>query len=498
MRVAESLQPLNLYRAEQVRQLDAEAINTFAIPGITLMERAGREAWELLHAVRPGIGRIAVICGAGNNAGDGYVVARLAAEAGLAVRLVAMKAPEQLSGDALTAARAWLETGNSVETWSGGGFPDAELIVDALLGTGLDREVAGAFRDVIDAVNASGKPVLALDIPSGLHADTGQVLGTAVKAGHTITFIGLKQGMHTGSGPEFCGRVHFQDLSVPGEVYQAVAPASRLITWRSQRHPLGRRPRHGHKGHYGHVLVVGGDYGYAGAVRMTAEAAARCGAGLTSIATRPEHAFSIPASRPELMARGIDGPAELAALLNAATVVALGPGLGRSAWSLSLFGRVLDSERPLVVDADGLNLLAQEPEYRDNWILTPHPGEAARLLDTSTAEVQADRFAAAEALRRQYGGVIVLKGSGTLIAAPDGIRVCGDGNPGMASGGMGDVLTGVIVSLLAQGLGLEAAASLGVCMHAAAADRVAAAGGERGLLATDLYPELRRLANPEA
>ncbi|MEX2524564.1 MAG: NAD(P)H-hydrate dehydratase [Gammaproteobacteria bacterium] len=487
---------MDLYRAEQVRRLDATAIETFGIPGMTLMERAGRAAWELLRKVMPGTGRIAVVCGAGNNAGDGYVVARLAAEAGLGVRLVAMKPPEQLSGDALTAARAWLEPGNSVESWSGGGFQDADLIVDALLGTGLDREVTGAFRDVIDAVNASGRPVLALDIPSGLHADSGNVMGAAVKATHTMTFIGMKQGMVTGDGPEFCGQLHFNDLAVPDGVYEEFPAACRLITYNTQKQLLGRRPRNAHKGHYGHVLVVGGDYGFAGAVRMAGEAAARCGAGLTSIATRSEHAFNIAASRPELMARGVGGATDVAALLNASTVVAVGPGLGRSDWSLALFGRVLDSGRPLVVDADGLNLLAQEPEQRDSWILTPHPGEAARLLGVTAAEIQADRFAAARELQQQYGGIIALKGSGTLIAAPGGIRICGDGNPGMASGGMGDVLTGVIAGLLAQGLEASAAASLGVCLHAAAADRAAASGGERGLLATDLYPALRTLVNP--
>jgi len=484
-----------LYRAEQVRQLDATAIETFGIPGLTLMERAGRAAWELLRSLWPGAARIAVVCGAGNNAGDGYVLARLAAEAGLDVRVVAMKAPERLSGDALNVAEAWLKPGNTVESWSGGGFQNADVIVDALLGTGLDREVSGAFRDVIDAVNASGRPVLAVDIASGLQADTGNIMGTAVRASHTITFIGIKQGMVTGSGPEFCGEAYFNDLGVPEAVYDDIPAAASLVTYNTQKRLLGRRPRNAHKGHYGHVLVVGGEYGFAGAVRMAGEAAARCGAGLTSVATRPAHAFSLAANRPELMVRGIDVVTDLVPLLAAATVVAVGPGLGRSDWSLALFGRVLDSERPLVVDADGLNLLAREPESRDNWVLTPHPGEAARLLNCTTAEIQADRFAAARALQEWYGGVIVLKGSGSLIAGPGGIRVCGDGNPGMASGGMGDVLTGVIAGLLGQGLSADAAASLGVCLHAAAADRTAAEGGERGLLATDLYPALRQLAN---
>ncbi|MDX1656601.1 MAG: NAD(P)H-hydrate dehydratase, partial [Candidatus Competibacteraceae bacterium] len=248
--------------------------------------------------------------------------------------------------------------------------------------------------------------------------------------------------------------------------------------------------------HYGHVLVVGGDLGTAGAARMAAESAARCGAGLTSVATRPEHA-ALAALRPELMFHGVQGPKQLAPLLEKASVVALGPGLGRQDWGYGLWRAVLEGEGALVVDADGLNLLAVEPRRRDNWVLTPHPGEAARLLDCSPQDIQKDRFAAARELVDRYGGVVVLKGAGSLVAGPDEPpTIIGAGNPGMASGGMGDVLTGVIAALLAQGLTPWQAARSGAWVHARAADLAAREGGERGLLALDLLPYLRSGVNP--
>lgn len=488
--------PVELYRAAQVRELDAAAVRDAGIAGMTLMENAGAAAWRLLAAAWPQARCITVICGAGNNAGDGYVIARLAAESGRQVRVIALKPPDGLDGDAATAAQRFLKAGRTVEAWDGDAL-EADVIVDALLGTGIDREVSGDFRGVIDAVNDSGRPVLAVDIPSGLGADTGAVMGAAVRAAHTITFVGLKQGLFTGRGPACCGQLHFDDLGVPAAVYAGVSAAARRLSHELLQSLLPPRSRSAHKGDFGHVLVVGGDYGFAGAVRLAAEAAARTGAGLVSVATRPEHAFQLPAARPEIMARGVDAAADLKPLLERATVVAVGPGLGQSDWSQALLARLLETGLPLVVDADALNLLAREPAARGNWILTPHPGEAGRLLDCSAAAVQADRFAAARALRDRYRGTVVLKGSGTLVleeAGPCGI--CDGGNPGLASGGTGDILTGVIAGLLAQGLAPARAAALGVCLHAAAGDQAAAGGGERGLLATDLLPWLRRLANP--
>jgi hydroxyethylthiazole kinase-like uncharacterized protein yjeF len=488
--------PSALYRASQVRELDRIAIEDLGIPGYTLMGRAGEAAYRLIRARWPEARDLTVVCGLGNNAGDGYVVARLAARDALQVRVVQIGDAGRLRGDALTARRDAEAAGVASAPFQGEGRFNAGVIVDAVFGTGLDREVTGEWRDAILAINASACPVLAVDIPSGIAADTGGVLGAAVRARATVTYIGLKQGLFTGDGPEHCGDVLFHDLQVPPRVYETVPAAALRLEAEGFAGTLAPRHRAAHKGRYGHVLVVGGDEGYGGAARMAGEAAARCGAGLVSVAMRPA---SLPACgpRPELMCRGVTNPAELEPLLERCTVVAVGPGLGRADWGRAMLDAVLDTSRPLVVDADALNLLAQRQSRREDWVLTPHPGEAGRLLGVTAAEVQSDRFAAAASLQERFGGVVVLKGAGTLVAGADGpAGVCERGNPGMASGGMGDVLTGIIAGLLAQGLPLRVAASLGVCLHARASDRAVTAG-ERGLLATDLLGHLRRLVNPE-
>lgn len=491
--------PFELYRAAQVRELDRIAIQERGIPGYTLMSRAGEAAFKLLRNRWPEARRIAVVCGSGNNAGDGYVVARLAHRAGLEVQVMTLADPERLQGDARTAWQDACAAGVAMTVFSATALDDGlDLLVDAILGTGLEREVSGGWRAAIEALNAHPTDILALDLPSGLHADTGAVLGAAIQATVTITFIGLKQGLLTAQGPSYCGELNFSALSVPSDLYATIHPAC----WRYAGEDLPKwlppRRRSAHKGDFGHVLVIGGDHGLAGAARMAAEAAARCGAGLVSIATRTAHADLQAAIRPELMFHGIETPEALAPLLDRATVLAVGPGLGRSDWGRSLLQAALASDKPLVVDADGLNLLAVEPAYRHDWILTPHPGEAARLLKMTPAQVEADRFAAVEELALRFGGVTVLKGAGSLIAhqADGQVALCSVGNPGMASGGMGDVLTGVIAGFLAQGLPLFAAAKCGVYLHGLAGDLAVRSDGERGLLATDLLPLLRQFANP--
>jgi hydroxyethylthiazole kinase-like uncharacterized protein yjeF len=490
--------PFELYRAAQVRELDRIAIEDRGIPSYTLMSRAGEAAFKLLRQRWPDACRITVVCGGGNNAGDGYVVARLARQTGLDVRALTLSNPDDLRGDALTAWQDACAAGVPTTIFTAAGLAEAELLVDAILGTGLEREVSGIWREAVEAMNAHPADILALDIPSGLHADTGAILGAAIQAAATITFIGLKQGLFTGQGPACCGEVSFADLGAPPDIYPAIHPACGRYAGEDLPALLPKRRRSAHKGHFGHVLVIGGELGLAGAARLAGEAAARCGAGLVSVATRAAHAGLQAAVRPELMFQGIENPDDLAPLFDRATVVALGPGLRRGDWGRDMLRAALASDKPLVVDADGLNLLAAEPTYRENWILTPHPGEAARLLKMTPAEVEADRFTAVEDLALRFGGVAVLKGAGSLIASKaDGlVALCAAGNPGMASGGMGDVLTGVIAALVAQGFSLFAAARAGVHLHGQAGDLAAGAGGERGLLATDLLPFLRQLVNP--
>ncbi|HSG62666.1 MAG TPA: NAD(P)H-hydrate dehydratase, partial [Pseudomonadales bacterium] len=416
-----------------------------------------------------------VVCGAGNNAGDGYVLARLAHADGKRVAVINMFNPEKLKGDAATAYRDLLSTGITATAYSSAAFAGIDVIVDALFGTGLDRDIAGECCDLITAINCSEAGVLSIDIPSGLNGDTGKSVNYVVHADVSCTFIGLKRGMFTGDGLAVSGEILFDNLGVPEAVYQSIGkPVATRLNLDNLSDVLKPRQRNSHKGHFGHVLVVGGDTGYLGAARMAAEAAARVGAGLVSIATRQSHACMLSTIRPEIMAHGVETLDELMPLIRRATVIAIGPGLGQSEWAKLLFARVLESDLPLVLDADALNLLAAEDHALQNWVITPHPGEAARLLRTDSKTIQADRYQAINLLHEKYHGPVVLKGCGSLIADNQGdVFICDAGNPGMSSGGMGDVLTGVIAGLIAQGIEINQATKLGVCLHARAADRAA-------------------------
>lgn len=488
--------PYALYRAEQVRELDRLAMDYYGICGNALMGTAGQALFDEIRRAFPRARSLAFMCGGGNNGGDGYVAARLARQAGYRVELHHLVDPSDLLGEARHACDEAIAAGVSMIQYDGQTLDGFDLIVDALLGIGLHGPVAGVWRAAIEAINAAATPVIAADIPSGLDADNGAVMGAAVRADVTVCFIGLKRGIFTADGPDHCGRLCFADLGVPHEAYAHLASHTERFDYAAVRPLFARRPRNSHKGDFGHLLVIGGEHGMGGAVRLAAEAAVRCGAGMVSVATRSEQVAAITAARPELMCHAVAQGSELTPLLQRATVVVIGPGLGQQAWGRAMLSRVLDCGLPLVVDADALNLLAQEPFYHDKWVLTPHPGEAARLLGCTTSEVQQGRFAAAASIVASYGGVVVLKGAGSVIETLGGEpAVCSAGNPGMASGGMGDLLSGVIGALIAQGLGLEQAARAGVALHAEAADR-AAVEGERGLLASDLLGQLRRLCNP--
>jgi len=486
--------PEMLYRAANTREADRRAIERLKVGGGELMERAGAAAFRLAREHFPRAHRWAVVCGPGNNGGDGYVLARLARAAGLEAETPIVAQAPTPKGDAAAARERWLAAGGSERQLSAAALANADLIIDGMFGTGLERPLQGAWLDAVRAINAGGRPVVALDLPSGLHADTGRVLGAAVRAAVTVTFIGLKAGLFTGEGRTRAGVIRFDDLSVAPSVFEGLRPAARRLTIDNLRGLLAPRMRHAHKGDAGRVLIVGGQPGMPGAARLAGEAAYRAGAGLVTVATHPVHAEVIGSTCPELITAGMNNPGELEPLLERASVVALGPGLGQSAWAQELFDMVVHCQRPLVVDADALNLLARYPKTRPDWILTPHPGEAARLLGSTVPDIQADRFAAVHAIRARYGGVCVLKGSGTLVAGEGELPVwlCDRGNPGLASGGTGDVLTGVIAALRAQDLAPTDAARLGVWAHAAAGD-VAARAGERGLMASDLLAPIRAI-----
>lgn len=484
-----------LYTIEQLRLIEQSAI-TPETTARDLMIHAGTAAFKTLQKQWPGAQKILIFAGHGNNGGDGYVLAKLAQHAGLDVTVYSIGATDNLCEPAAWACNTCLHAGVTVTPYTPESPLDADVIVDALLGIGINGPVRDPYLSAIDEINHSSKPVLALDIPSGLNADTGTHCGTVVRAAVTETFIGLKPGLFTAEGAAAAGIVYHDGLGIPKALLANVVPQYEKISANDFCPLLPRRSKSSHKGDFGHVLVIGGDCGMAGAVRMAAEAAARVGAGLVSIATRPDHAESISASRPELMCHGVKKGKELRPLLEKASVVVIGPGLGRQSWGESLWEALQDSELPVIVDADALHFLAKQPTHQLNWIITPHPGEAAPLLLTETIEIQGDRFTAVKNLQTRFGGIAVLKGAGTLIA--DGIQpiaVCGMGNPGMASGGMGDVLSGVLGGLVAQGLSLSEAARLGVLLHSTAADRAAQEGGERGLLAMDVVKKLRGVVN---
>jgi len=487
-----------LYSASAIRKLEQLAIKNYNLGVATLMERAGtavlrelKKHWEKAH-------KIVVVCGKGNNAGDGYVVARLARTAGLDVTVLALSPLDQLTGITRKMAQLCLNARVPVIPFSAEKLNGADVIVDALLGIGVLGAVRDDYRNAIASINETKIPVVAIDIPSGLNADTGEILGGAIVADLTVTFIGLKQGLVTLDGLDCCGVTICDELKLPRELYAEIASSGKQLTLAAAKLALKPRKRNQDKWCFGHVLIVGGDAGMSGAVRMAAEAALRVGAGLVTVATAAEHAALINCNRPEIMSYSIKSASQLDELLARATVVVLGPGLGRSAWSKKMWHKVITTDKPLVVDADGLNLLAQHHrkiKRYSNRIFTPHVRETARLLGVEFLVVQRDRFAAIRLLQEKYGGICILKGAGMLVKGEDDqVGVCTYGNSGMASGGMGDVLSGVIAGILAQGVSPKEAAELGALLHARAGD-LAATEGKRGLIATDLFPYLRQLVN---
>lgn len=496
---------IQLYSAEQCRSLDRQALASLEISGFELMRRAGRAAFDELIHRWPQARGLTVYCGKGNNAGDGYIIAGLARALGLQVEVFETD-PGALKGDALLARNWALERGvHPQDAARIGEHPAGDVVVDALLGTGLTGALRPPFGELVARINSHARPVLAVDIPSGVNADTGAVVETAVRADVTVTFIGRKIGLTTGAGVEHAGEVVFADLGVdaaPGRELQGVnwLTLTGLLEWR----PLPVRTASVYKQALGHVVVVGGDRSMGGAPLMAAEAALRSGAGMVTVVTRAEHRAAILARRPELMVVDADSETERSQAFARATLFVVGPGLGREDWGQRLLRAVLDTGRPMVIDADGLNGLAvldMTPAAAS--VITPHVGEAALLLGERNADIQADRPGAARRLAQRVGGIAVLKGAGTLVAGcskeADGqaaasvLGICAHGNPGMATAGMGDVLAGIIGGLWAQGVDDETAALTGVCLHSRAADLAAKQVGERSLLATDLLPHLMTL-----
>ena len=496
---------VNLFDAVASREIDAYAIAHLGVSGYDLMNRAADAAFSALLQHFPGAGTIWVCCGKGNNAGDAYLVAKRAHQYGIRTIVNALVDPRELTGDAAAAHAEACRAGVSVGVGVSSAPADAELIIDGLLGTGLSGAPRAPFDAGIDAINAAGKPVLSIDVPSGVSAATGAVFDAAVRAAVTVSFITRKVGLYTGAGVSFAGLREFADLGVPADMY--VAAGISWLRWRPEILPALDANTYKHR--QGHVVVAGGDTSMPGAVAMATEAALRVGAGMVTALTRPQHGAPIVARTPEVMVRGFDHVAGAAAaaaneealeLLGRADLVVLGPGLGRSAWSEALYEAVEDCGKPTLLDADGLYWLAARGIWRGGDLtITPHVAEAARLLGCAAADVQNDRLAAGRDLGQRFACRGVVKGAGTVVFSKSAanIAICAHGNPGMATAGMGDVLSGVAGGLLAavaaDALNCDTRLASAVALHSAAGDAAASSRGQMSLLATDVIEALPRL-----
>lgn len=480
-----------MYDVAGARAVEAAAIEAKGEEhSYTLMQRAGQAAADLATDRWPGAQSVAIFCGTGNNGGDGYVMAAALARDSIDVTVFQTGAPT--TADANRAANEARAAQISIRDAADFQPGDFKLVVDALIGIGMSRAPEGAVADAIGAINSAGVPVFALDVPSGVDASTGNVPGVVVDAEATLTFIVYKVGTLTGPGRRYSGDVAIDELRVWVGSFDAATPAARLLRLPAGRWKRFERRVDVHKGENGHVLVIGGDSGMGGAVRLAGEAALRAGAGLVTIATRASNIAPIVSARPELMVHAVDSPTDLRKLIARADVIAIGPGLGQGEWGIKLLGASLDHDKPMVIDADGLTLLAASPEKRENWVLTPHPGEAATLLGVSTSEINADRVGAHHAMTERYGGSVILKGAGTLVNSANGqLKLSRAGNPGMATAGSGDVLTGIVAALLAQQIESDYAVGGAVLLHAAAGD-LAAEDGMIGMVAGDLIASLRQ------
>lgn len=505
------MQPV--FSAEEMRRLDRRAIDELGIPGATLMENAGRGAAAALRAWLPTVGlrgtaRVVIVCGKGGNGGDGFVMARHLKRSGARLAVWLAAPPSEIGGDARAKLAALEQSGvkpRPVHDVAAVPFADADVVVDALLGTGSRGAASGVTAQLIERMNAAGRPIVALDIPSGLPADGGPPPGPAIRATLTATFAGLKRGLVTGPGVDFAGRVVVVPIGVPpAEVRRDVGTF--VIDPGDVARLLPPRPRGAHKGTYGHLLIVAGSLGKTGAAALAARAAMRAGAGLVTVATPQSQQPVVAAlvleamtdALPETPSHTVASKARdvIAELARTRDAVALGPGLGLDADTQTLVrDLVRDLPHPLVVDADGLTALAGRPDVLRGApaarCLTPHPGEMARLLGVGVGEVERDRIEAARGFATGHGAYVVLKGAGTVIAAPAGdVFVNSTGNPGMASGGTGDVLTGIVGALLGRGLPPLAALQAGVYLHGLAGDLAAERVGEEALIASDVIAAL--------
>lgn len=507
---------MKIVTAAQMQALDRRAITEAHIPSLTLMENAGTSVVAAMEQIFGSLAgkTVAVLCGKGHNGGDGFVVARLLKRKRVRVQVLLMARVSDLAGDAMTMYRRFMSAAGASAVLA---CPSSaklqtllrrsDLIVDALLGTGLSAPITGPYRTAIDCMNDVDRPVTAVDLPSGIHADTGAVLGTAVRATLTVTFALPKLGLYVGPGIDHAGTIRIADIGIPPSYADAVDSRISLITGDETRRLLPARLPSGHKGTYGHVGIIAGSVGKTGAAALAAKAALRVGAGLVTVATPASVNDTLEAKllevmtvpMPETNARTLarSGLDRLVTFTNARSAVAIGPGLTTHPETVELIHALITRlEKPSVLDADALNAMAGRPallaECKVPLILTPHPGEMARLEEQATPQsVNADRIGTASRFAQQRGVILVLKGARTVVAHPNGqVAICPTGNPGMATAGTGDALTGIIVGLLAQGLNVWDAARAGTYFHGLAGDLAAASLGSAGMTAGDLIERI--------
>jgi hydroxyethylthiazole kinase-like uncharacterized protein yjeF len=502
---------MKLVTVDQMRNLDAAAIRDFGISGLILMENAGRAVADTIVHFLGGVvsRRILIFSGKGNNGGDGFVVARHLANRGADVKVFLISPKEEIQGDALVNLEILEKSGISISALGPRDIQKvkisllyADLAVDAIYGTGFKGKVTGIASRVIEAINSSGKPVVSVDLPSGLEADTGRVEGPCIRASLTCTLGLPKLGFFLYPGVEYCGDIRVMDISLPTALTTGETLFYNLIDEELCRPMFGSRPKDSHKGTFGQVLVAGGSPGMTGAVALAAEAALKSGAGLVKacvpaslnpvLENKLTEVITVPLPESENQLLGTDAAGVLVEKAGKDGVIAVGPGLSIGEAVENFVGELFaKAQSPLVVDADGLNAAAGNPdvflELNVPAVITPHPGEMARLMGITSSEVQQDRIGVAGEFAARYGLVVVLKGAGTIVAAPGGkIFINSTGNPGMATAGSGDVLTGLIASFMAQGFSPVQAAVAGVYIHGAAGDAVAVSVGERGMVAGDL------------
>ena len=497
-----------LYTAEQIRDIEADFIRHQGIESYELMLRAASAAFNYVNTIEEPCRSILLLCGPGNNGGDGYALASLLSRAWSQLTVMSVCDPADLADDAAKARDDWVASGGKIQRFSGN-LPKSDLILDCVLGTGVSRPLSGDYLAVVNAMNAANGRVIAIDIPTGLDSDKGVAVPVATKADTTITFVGYKQGQFIANGPDYCGELILDQLGIEPEPLLSKTPArtpakTGSIKLTSLRHcvaNISARKLNTHKGNFGHVVIIGGSPGTQGAVRLAAEAALRSGAGMVSVVTHPDHHAIVCASTPEIMCHGASTVEEVRPLLQKASAIVVGPGLDTGEWAQQWLPACSEicgaTKKPLVVDAGALRhmALANELHMPSTWVLTPHPGEAAALLEIDTSSVQQDRVAAIAALQSTYGGVVVLKGSGSLVTDGENTSLCKYGNPGMATAGMGDVLSGIIAAILMQMPNIMTAAETAVIVHAVAGDK-AAGSKPVGLIASDLFPHIRNLINP--